>query len=237
MSEDLDLQRVRTEYANRARRFAASDAYTSFNLATLFILQQRQRLALNLLRRHGYFPLAGHRILELGCGSGRVLDEFLSFGSSPDLLHGADLLFDRLEQAHSFLPNVQLTNSEGQNLPYKDNSFDLVIQYTVLSSILDDKVRAHITSELMRVLDRARGMILWYDFWLNPTNRQTRGIKPAEIRRLFPGCRVELYRTTLAPPISRRLVHISWVLCHILENIRLFNSHYMAIIKFDIAAR
>jgi hypothetical protein len=36
--------------------------------------------------------------------------------------------------------------------------------------------------------------------WLNPTNPQTRGIRPAEIRRLFPDCKYHFERITLTPP-------------------------------------
>ena len=45
-------------------------------------------------------------------------------------------------------------------------------------------------------------------FWLNPTNPQTRGVRPAEIRQLFPGCSFKFERITLAPPITRRLARI-----------------------------
>jgi len=71
----------------------------------------------------------------------------------------------------------------------------------------------------------------YYDFWLNPTNPQTRGIRPAEIRHLFPGCQIEFHRITLAPPIARRLVPISWQLSALLEKLLVFNSHYLSVIR------
>ena len=71
----------------------------------------------------------------------------------------------------------------------------------------------------------------WYDFWLNPTNPQTRGIRPAEIRRLFPNCRYEFHKITLAPPIARRVVPISWMLALFLESLKIFNSHYLVAIR------
>jgi hypothetical protein len=75
-----------------------------------------------------------------------------------------------------------------------------------------------------------------YDFRLNPTNPQTRGIsyfsiRPAEIKRLFPNCHYEFHRITLAPPIARRVVPISWMLALFLESLKIFNSHYLAVIK------
>jgi hypothetical protein len=115
-------------------------------------------------------------------------------------------------------------------LPYASRSFDLVLQLTAFSSILDDRIRCAIAGEMLRVL-KPGGLIVWYDFWLNPTNRQTRGIRPAEILRLFPGSSVEFQRVTLAPPIARRLMPISWIACELLENLRIFNTHYLAAIR------
>ena len=225
-----DLDRLRAEYANRERRLAGSDLYTLFNPSNLFITQQRQRATLALLRCHGFGSLADKCILELGCGGGGVLLEYMGYGASPRWLHGTDLLPDRLKDAHAKLPHLLLTNADGQSLPYRAAVFDLVLQYTVLSSILDDSVKANLAREMLRVL-KPGGMILWYDFWLNPTNPQTRGIRPFEIRRLFPGCRFEFHRITLAPPLARRLVPVSWGLALLLEKTGLFNSHYLVAIR------
>jgi len=86
---------------------------------------------------------------------------------------------------------------------------------------------------MLRVVN-GHGMILWYDFWLNPTNPQTRGIRPGEIKRLFPNCRYEFHRITLAPPIARRIVPISWMLALFLENLKIFNTHYLVAIQPEI---
>jgi hypothetical protein len=95
----------------------------------------------------------------------------------------------------------------------------------------EKNVAVELAGELLRVLRRPGGVILWYDFWLNPTNHQTRGIRPAEIRRLFPGCRFACRRVTLAPPLARRLGPVSWTLGSLLEQVGLLNSHYLAAIR------
>ena len=104
---------------------------------------------------------------------------------------------------------------------------------TAISSILDPQIRRNICAELLRVLrspdlgsGKPGGMILWYDFWLNPVNPQTRGVRPAEIKRLFPNCSFEFHKITLAPPIARRVVPVSWILAYGLERLAIFNSHY-----------
>jgi hypothetical protein len=83
----------------------------------------------------------------------------------------------------------------------------------------------------MMKVTRPGGMILWYDFWLNPGNPQTRGIRPAEIELLFPNCTFEFHKITLAPPVARRLVPVSWIMCVFLENLKVFNTYYLVTIS------
>lgn len=228
MSHDLD--RLRTEYLRREQRLAGQDTYTLFNSANLFIIQQRQRAVLALLRREGFCPLARRRILEVGCGNGNVLREFLAFGADPQQLHGVDLLGWRVTEAKALSPHPLLVCADGQDLPYPDDCLDLVLQYTVFTSILDDRVKRNIAREMLRVL-KPNGLILWYDYWLNPTNPHAKGIRPAEVRTLFPGCRFSFHRITLAPPVARRLASCSWLACYVLERLRIFNTHYLVAIR------
>ncbi len=225
-----DLDRLRAEYVDRERRLAGSDIYSLFNPAHLFMTQQRQRVTLKTLRRLGFYPLDQRCILEVGCGRGGVLLEYLSYGAAPTRIHGIDLLGDRVAEARARMPSLSLSCAEGQHLPYPAGVFDLVLQYTAFSSLLDDGVKANVAREMLRVL-RPDGAIVWYDYWLNPTNPQARGIRPAEIRRLFPGCEYHFQRVTLAPPITRRLVRLSWLLCCALEKAVLLNTHYLAVIR------
>jgi len=236
MPEHPDLVRLREEYADRGRNVQKTESYSLLNPPQLFTIQQRQRFILKCLRSHGFFPIHECRILELGCGSGGILLEYLSYGAASRNLHGADLLFDRVEMARNILSSLPLICADGQNLPYATHSFDLSMQFTVFSSILDNGVKANIAREMLRVT-RPGSMILWYDFWINPTNPQTRGIRPAEIRRLFPDCTFEFHKITLAPPIARRLVPFSWGLALFLEGLRIFNTHYLVMISPKTVSR
>ena len=89
-------------------------------------------------------------------------------------------------------------------------SFDIVSQFTVFTSILSPELRRAIAAEMIRVT-RPGGVVLWYDFRVNnPRNDQVRRVGARELRELFPGCEVHLRPTTLAPPVARRLVPLSW---------------------------
>ena len=226
-----DLDRLRREYARREQRLADSDIYSSFNPAHNFTLQGRGRETLALLRAAGYASLDDARILELGCGAGGVLLELLAYGASVERLHGVDLLPERVSAAHKALPHLPLAVADGQCLPYPAGAFDLVLAFTVFTSILDERIKQAMAHDLLRVVSKPRGTILWYDYWLNPTNRQTRGVAPAEIRDLFPGCTYTFRRITLAPPIARRLVPISQSAASLLEKLKLLNSHYLVAIR------
>lgn len=230
MPEHPDVTRLRAEYAERAAHIGQkTDHYSIFNPAQLFIAQQRQRAILKCLLCNGFYPLRERRILELGCGSGGVLLETLSSGATACHLHGVDLLFECVQTVQQTGHSLLLTCADGQNLPYAAHNFDLTMQFTVVSSVLDDEVKHNLVCELLRVTRPGR-MILWYDFWLNPTNAQTRGIRPVETRRLFPNCVIEFYKTTLAHPIARRMVPFGWALAVFLESLGIFNTHYLAAI-------
>lgn len=222
-----DLDRLRTEYARRRHSAADRTLYSVFNSSYLFALQQRQRATLQMLQQHGITSLGGRRILEVGCGSGGVLLEYLTYGAQVSSLMGIDLLPDRLVDGNQRLPRVSFACADGQKLPLPSAHFDLILQYTAFSSILDPQIKANMAGEMLRVL-HPQGCILWYDFWFNPKNPQTQGIRPAEIRTLFPHCRFQFRRVTLAPPIARRLVKHSWMLAILLENLRILNTHYLA---------
>jgi ubiquinone/menaquinone biosynthesis C-methylase UbiE len=209
---------------------AAHETYSLANPAHLFAIQSRQRAVLRMLRRCGALPLADKRVLELGCGAGGVLLEWLGYGVSPSGLHGMDLLGDRLGRARALLPHVDLAVADGRALPYPDRAFDIALSFTVFSSILDQAVCYTVANELLRVV-RPGGLILWYDFWTNPVNKQTRGVRPETIRRYFPNSHLSFDRITLAPPLARRLVPMSWSVSMLLEKVRVFNTHYLVAIR------
>lgn len=230
VKSEKDLARLRAEYADRKRRLAGSDLYSWFNPANLFAVQRRQQAVILTLKHLGYHDLADLRILEVGCGNGGVLAEYVCFGASPQNLYGLDLLPDRLASAKGKLAGAHFLQADGSQMPFAERQFDLVLQYTAISSILDAELRRSMWAEMLRVL-KPGGLVLSYDFWLNPTNHQTRALRMGEVRSAFPGCRIVQQRVTLAPPIARRLAGLSWGLCLFLESLKVFNTHYLVAIR------
>jgi SAM-dependent methyltransferase len=231
MKRQSEQERLREVYAQRQARFAGTDRYTATNAADRFGVEQRRQRVLQRLQAEGCSALGDLSLLEVGCGNGNILSEFADLGAEPSRMAGVDLRPEALLDIPNRAPGFQLSCADGRELPFASSRFDLVLQYTAMSSILSDEIRRQVAAEMLRVLNPQGGLILWYDFWTNPTNRQTRGIRPAEIRGLFPGCRYVFERITLAPPLARRMMPISIGLATWLEKTRLLNSHILAVIS------
>ncbi|SRR5258706_3362568 len=226
-----DLDRLRKEYEDRQRRFGGSDLYSLSNPAYRFLKSQLREDILKLLEWHcANVSWDSMHMLEVGCGNGNVLMDFHQFGVKQENLIGVDLLLRRLKQAHNEYPLLKLACADGQYLPYSTRTFDLVVQFTAFSSILDYNIKRNLALEMQRVLKKD-GAILWYDFWWNPTNYETRGIGLREIRSLFHGMQIHARKVTLAPPIARSIIPLSLSLCTWLESLSILNSHYLALIK------
>ncbi len=225
-----DLERLQIEYEERERRLKDSDRYLSSNPAHVFITGQLHKRTFDLLREHEINDLTTLSILEVGCGYGGIMEAYLHHGANTANVFGVDLLFNRLRLGRKNHSEFSMVNADGQVLPFPSGQFNLVLQYTAFSSVLDDDIRKKMAREMLRVI-HPEGMILWYDFWLNPLNRQTRGIRPAEIRQLFPDCAFDFHKITLAPPLTRRLVPSLSRLARFLEGLSIFNTHYLVVIS------
>jgi SAM-dependent methyltransferase len=221
--------RIRAAYE---RREAAAAHCPWFDHGQLFIVQQLERRIWASLRLHGLAPLQSRRILEVGCGTGHWLRQFIQWGASPENLTGVDLLEGRVTQAKRLCSShVKIHRANAATLDFADASFDLVFQGTVFTSILDSELKAQVAAEMIRVT-KDDGLILWYDFRVdNPWNPDVRGVNRHEIQRLFPACRVTLRRVTLAPPLVRRLAPYSWMGCYLLEKIPWLCTHYLGAIR------
>lgn len=221
--------RIRAAYDRREKNDAR---YSWFNPAYQLMVQQRERRLLALLRRSGLAGLESKTILEVGCGTGQWLRDFVKWGAPPKNITGIDLLPDRVSKAQELCPvGIRIECVSAAKLPFSDNRFDLVFQSTVFTSILDAGVKRRIAAEMMRVV-KPDGVILWYDYHVNnPRNPDVRGVKRREIHELFPNCEIYLERITLAPPLARALVPYSYPLCYLLEKFPLLCTHYLGVIR------
>jgi SAM-dependent methyltransferase len=228
---EQEAARVRAAYARRAE-LGLDGRYAYWQPDNLFIYQSRERALLAALHDASLLPLTGHKVLDAGCGDGSVLWQLLRYGARLEDLLGVDLLQDRVETAKAQLPGADIRAGDVQMLPYADASFDLVLAFTLLTSVTGAAARGRVRAELLRVT-RPGGLILVYDFWINPFNRHTRSVRRRELRELFAGYAIRFRGLTLAPPLLRPLIRLpgGWLACTLLEVIPLLRTHYLAAIQ------
>jgi ubiquinone/menaquinone biosynthesis C-methylase UbiE len=221
--------RIRAAYAKREEDDAR---YSWFSPGYQFMAHERERRLLALLRRHDCEDLAAKKILDVGCGTGQWLRDFIKWGARPENITGIDLLPDRVARARRLCPPaVRIQCASAAALPFSDARFDLILQATVFTSILDRDLKQRVANEMMRVV-KPEGFVLWYDYHVNnPWNSDVRGVKREEIARLFSDCRIELERITLLPPLARVLARYSYMVCHLLEKLPPLCTHYLGVIR------
>lgn len=226
---DGEIPRIRAAYEHRAQT-VPPDRYSLFKQENFLLHVEVLGSMLHLLRGANLIDLGQTRILDVGCGRGYWLRQFIQWGARPSRVVGIDLLQHRIAEARELCPpQVNLHFGDAAGLPFEGETFDLVTQFTVFTSILDTEMKKAVASEMTRVL-RPGGVILWYDYFVsNPRNPDVRGVTKAEIRRLFPGLRVVMRRITLAPPIGRAVGARSSILYHLLSSCKLLCTHYLGL--------
>lgn len=207
-----------------------------FDLYRFCTHQERQEILVRFFRGLGLASLRGLKMLDVGCGSGGQLRRLIDFGAAPEDCFGIDLFRKSLASGRRLNPDIVLVEGSGAQLPFQANAFDLVFQFTMLTSVLDTQVRRSIAEEIRRVL-RPGGYFIWYDFaYSNPKNPNVRGIGRKEISELLDGFSLSFRRATLAPPIGRRALQISPLLYPALNFISLLRSHYFCFAQKPAAA-
>lgn len=198
-THESEIERIRAAYQQRDAQ-APGSAATGW--ATPGYRYYMQQLEWDLLRMidTGGVPLAGARVLEVGCGSGYFLHRFKEYGAAHAA--GIDLMEERIAQARERYPTLELVAGDAGALPWAAGAFDITSHFTCLSSVLDPGVRARIAAEMWRVT-RPGGMVLSFDMRPTPapiraigrwrrggataaTSTPTTPIDLAELRRLFP---------------------------------------------------
>jgi ubiquinone/menaquinone biosynthesis C-methylase UbiE len=247
-----EASRIRASYLSRD----ASDInkrYTFSNPAFVYHMQERERDILSILAEES-IDLSVTRVLEVGCGTGHILQRFLEFGAGQAM--GIDYMEHRLRIGATRYPNVLLLLGDGVAIPCRDATFDLVMQFMCVSSVLDYEVRRLIAQEMWRVL-KPGGAILSYDLRTTPravlfvnkvlewlSLRRTSGMQAAsdghitptrpldieDLQRLFENGTMRYRTTSLAYGIAG-LAKKSWMLATFLSMVPALRTHYLVLIR------
>ncbi|MEO7715215.1 MAG: methyltransferase domain-containing protein [Capsulimonas sp.] len=104
----------------------------------------RRHLIVSLIETH-YPRKSDLRILDIGCGTGAMLEDLSDFGQ----VTGADFALEALRFCRERNPEQTLARADARRLPFATDSFDIVTAMDVVEHIDNDKAAM---SEILRVL-------------------------------------------------------------------------------------
>jgi len=208
---------------DRVRRRQLLRKIDLFNLS-LYSEEIRRYFSISSLR------IEHSRILDFGCGIGARLLEFYRVGADIENLYGFDCNPERLQKARQLMLPSNIFFGDNAHVPVADNSFDIVINSTMMSSILDDNEACTISKEFTRIL-RPNGIIVWFDLAIdNPFNPNVRSYSRTAIKGLFPDFHIIKQKKLCLPPlpITNGLPYSVLSLLHF---VLFFRSHHFMILR------
>lgn len=226
-----ELEEIRQRY-DRRREIPESSLYDPLNADRYMAYQEKRRTFIRWIKCSGLTPVRDKRLLEIGCGSGDNLLQFLTLGFQPENLVGNELLEERAFNARHLLPAAtQILIGDASTVDLEEESFDIVLQATVFTSILDDSFQQKLANHMWSMV-KPGGGILWFDFvFNNPNNPDVRGVPIRRICELFPQGNIKTWKLILAPPISRRVTKIHPNLYILLNLMPFLRTHVLCWIQ------
>jgi len=218
-----DLDRIRETYAGydlagRGRLWDTSNpGYARLSRVL------RQRLLGEIARS---LPPSGGRLLDLGCGTGDLIEDVEQLGQFPEWV-GVDLRPDVIEIARDRYPDRSFVVASADDVPRPDASFDVIVAQVLFSSLPSGSLEHAVAAEIERLL-ASGGWLIWSDLrFANPTNPQVHGIGKRRLRALFSGWTMEIKPVGLLPPVARRLGFATGLLYPVLASVPPFRSHHV----------
>lgn len=125
-----------------------------------YIWRAGQQRRLDLIREAAGERIKG-RLLENGCGIGLYLEHLIPLGCE---VFGMEYDFGRAVEAKARIDSV--LGAAGENLPFPENSFDLILSNEVIEHVIDDQ---QAVQEMLRTLVQGGRLIIfcpnrWYPF-------------------------------------------------------------------------
>ncbi len=225
-----EIEEIRQRYQRRTA--LRGNPYAPLKADVYLGRQEKERALVRWIEAARLAPVCDRRLLEIGCGSGANLLQFLQLGFLPENIVGNELLAERAAMARRFVPaSVKIITGDASTLDLPESSFDVVFQSTVFTSIIDDPFQEKLANH-MWYLVKPGGGVLWYDFvYNNPANPDVRGVPLRRVRELFPDGEFTAWRLTLAPPIARRVTMLHPAFYTLFNVLPFLRTHVLCWIK------
>jgi SAM-dependent methyltransferase len=149
------------------------------------------------------------KVLDVGCGTGASLFQFVRLGFLPENLAGVDTSEERIADAKNNLPTADFRCESAELLSHESEMFDLVFESTLFMMLTSDDTAARIAREMLRV-SRSGGYLMLADWrYSEPRSTTHKAVTNRRIRSLFDvGGATEVVareRGALIPPLGRLL--------------------------------
>ena len=227
-----EKDRINNIYSDYLRDNVSLKKWSKEKLSNQLIEKERFQAIKNLFQINS-INLKNKMVIDIGCAGGNIMPILKKFGAAEKNLHGIDLREDRLSYAKKRFPKSNFNLMDARNIKFNDSSFDMVISFTLFSSVLNIDYRKQIAREMVRVL-KPRGVILYYDFrYNNPFNRNVMKVRYKDMKSLFPNMKMELTLITVLPPLVRLFGGLAKYVYPILSKIPFLYSHHIGLIKKD----
>jgi SAM-dependent methyltransferase len=197
-SHRRSVNRVYSGYARSRRKRRAWAADNPGNAAI------RGELLAHLLRLAGPELAGSGAILDAGCGTGWWLRSLVEAGVDPGRLYGIDIQPERVAAAREAVPGAEIAVGDARHARFPDETFAVVLQLTLLSSLGSHRAIREALGEGMRVLAPG-GLLLIYEPRVpSPLNRHTLLIRDDDLDAAGI-TRREQVSLTVFPGLARRL--------------------------------
>ena len=145
---------------------------------------------------------SGHRVLEVGCGTGRILTEVIEAGYCVDGADASPYMLDMLRkkvgpgQLAKAGTDCELTVCGAANLPMPDDSYDAVYSVRLLNQTESPDYALRVVGEMVRVTKPGGYTLVEFVNAYRPrwgaARRKTTRLRPAEViaRGLDAGARI-----------------------------------------------
>ncbi len=149
------------------------------------------------------------KVLDVGCGTGASLVQFIRLGFRPENLTGVDPSAERISRAQRDFPSVAFKCENGDSMTLPDAMFDIAFESTLFMMLTSEDVARRVAAQMLRVT-RPGGYLMLTDWrYAMPKSRDHRPMSSGRIASLFGvGTTTDVVareRGALVPPLGRFL--------------------------------
>jgi SAM-dependent methyltransferase len=140
------INKIRTDYNLISDQFSSTRKYLSKDIEDL-----------------GQYTMPGDKVLDLGCGNGRLRQYFKEKRID---YFGLDFSEELIKLAKENYPKAKFQTGSAMNLPYPNNYFDKIYSIAVLHHIPSAEFRLEFMREAIRAL-KPKGLLILrvWNFW------------------------------------------------------------------------